>query len=386
MKEQQTFEHLVADSVGGIGPLAPSAGAIDRTISRVRGRRQRPHWLAVVKEPPMRRGSRLAVGSPTARVASIMVATMLVALALAAAAVAGSRLLADDGKATVRNGPIIVNGVSYDPYTGETGPDPCDGCTTDASWSVDGQRVAFRRSSQIWVADLAEARKWHLADCTDCEDDHISMAADGRSVAFTDEGDVWLVDVDTGVRTPVTNLGEGRHARSPSIAPGGERVAFAIDGEPGIWVTAIAGGEPWQLTSEAGDGAPFEPAWSPDGRTIAYLTDPPAAGLFSLQLWLVDVASGEPRRIWDSPVCCTSTWSGPTWSPDGQELAVVAADTSQDDTFPIRSWALWVVAADGSTARKLGNADAVRPAWQPEPLAEAATPPVEDVEDSPMPT
>ena len=155
MNEQQAFERLVADSVSGIGPLAPSAGAIERTISRAEGRRQRPRWLALIKQPPMRRASRIAVGSPTARVATVMLATILLALMLAAAAVAGSRLLADD-KDTVGNGPIIVAGTAYDPYTGEIGPDPCDECAADASWSADGQRVAFRRSSRIYVADLAE--------------------------------------------------------------------------------------------------------------------------------------------------------------------------------------------------------------------------------------
>ena len=388
MNEQQTFERIVADSVSGIGPLAPSAGAIDRTVSRASGRRQRPRWLALITQPPMRRASRLAVGSPTVRVAAIMVATILLALALVAAAVAGSRLLADDGRGTMGNGPIIVNGTAYDPYTGEIGPDPCN-CTTDASWSADGRRVAFRRSSRILVIDLADERERELTDCTGCDDDHISMAADGSSVAFTDEGDVWLVDVDTGTRTQVTDLGEGRQARSPTLAPDGDRLAFVIDGEPGIWVTDLGGGQPRTLTTDTGPidtdvrFGPFEPAWSPDGLTIAYLREP---GL-DLQLWLVDVATGKQRQVRDWPGCCMTRWGGPAWSPDGRELAVVATDESFRGGQRSSPWFLWVVAADGSTIRNVGVADPVRAAWRPVPPPEAATPPPDAVaEDSPMPT
>lgn len=387
MNEQQAFERILAESVSGLGPLAPSAGAIERTLSRASKRRQRPRWLALIKEPPMRRESRLAVGSPTVRVAGIMVATILVALVLAAAAVAGSRLLTDDDDKAVGNGPIIVAGRAYDPYTdtGETESDPCN-CTTDASWSADGQRVAFRRSSRIYVTDLADPAgesERQLADCSGCDEvhDHISMAADGSSVAFTDEGDVWLADVEAGTRTQVTDLGEGRQARSPTLDPNGDRLAFVIDDEPGIWVADLAGGEPWQLTTDAGDAAPFEPAWSPDGRTIAYVRQP---GL-DLQLWSVDVATGDQQELQDWPGCCMTRAGGPTWSPDGRELAVVATDQSFRNGQRSSPWFLWVVAADGSTVRRLGVADPVRPAWRPVPLTEAATPPVDDAEDSPMP-
>ena len=386
MNDEQTFERSVVEGVSGMGPLSPSAGAIDRTITRARSRRQRPRWLALIKEPPMRRASRLVVGSPTARVAAIIIATLLVALVLAAAAVAGSRLLTDDN-GIVGNGPIIVAGRAYDPYTytGETGPDPCN-CTTDASWSADGQRVAFRRSSRIYVTELADPAgelERQLADCSGCDEatDHISMAADGGSVAFTDAGDVWLADVETGTRTQVTDLGKGRRARAPTIAPEGDRLAFVIDDEPGIWVIDLAGGEPWQLTTDAGDAAPFEPAWSPDGRTIAYVRQP---GL-DLQLWSVDVATGEPQELQDWPGCCMTRSGGPTWSPDGRELAVVATDQSFRNGQRSSPWFLWVVAADGSTIRNVGVADPVRPAWRPVPLTEASTLPVADAEDSPMP-
>ena len=46
MNEQQAFEQIVAESVSSVGPLAPSEGAIERTIERVGRKRQRHEWLA----------------------------------------------------------------------------------------------------------------------------------------------------------------------------------------------------------------------------------------------------------------------------------------------------------------------------------------------------
>ncbi len=102
MNEHSSFERLVAESVASIGVPAASDEAIERTIVRASRKRQRPRWLALIKEPPMRISSSLAVGSPIARVAAIMVATLLLALMVAAAGAAGSRLLA-------ASGPIIVD-------------------------------------------------------------------------------------------------------------------------------------------------------------------------------------------------------------------------------------------------------------------------------------
>jgi hypothetical protein len=96
MNDLNVFERIVADSVTSIGTPAPFEGTLDRTIARASRTRQRPRWLALIKEPPMRMSSRLAVGSPTARVAAILVATFLLTALVAGVGIAGARLLAAD--------------------------------------------------------------------------------------------------------------------------------------------------------------------------------------------------------------------------------------------------------------------------------------------------
>ncbi len=101
MNDDVRFERLFAD---GLHELAPRR-APDRLRTTVKAQsgemRPRARWLALIKEPTMRTNNRLAVGSPTARVAAIMAATLLAVLMLAGAGIAGARLFAANGAIVV---------------------------------------------------------------------------------------------------------------------------------------------------------------------------------------------------------------------------------------------------------------------------------------------
>ena len=93
MSERIDFDRTVAGHVASEGVTPPSDAFFDQLLSRAGHTRQRPLWLALIKEPPMRISSSLAVGSPRARVVAIMVATLLLVLMVAGAGIAGSQLL-----------------------------------------------------------------------------------------------------------------------------------------------------------------------------------------------------------------------------------------------------------------------------------------------------
>jgi parallel beta-helix repeat protein len=97
VNEHVEFQRSVAEHIAGLDVVPPSDAFHDELISRAGRSGQRPGWLALLKEPPMRNGSTLAVGSPTARIAAILAATILLLAALAGAGFVGSRLLAADG-------------------------------------------------------------------------------------------------------------------------------------------------------------------------------------------------------------------------------------------------------------------------------------------------
>lgn len=96
------------------------------------------------------------------------------------------------------------------------------------------------------------------------------------------------------------------------LSPRGKRVLLEARGD--LWTLPEKHGSPRPLTRTSGV-AERDPAWSPDGRAIAYFTD--ATGEYELSVRSAD-GSGTPRSL-------TSFGPGfryrPTWSPDSQMIA-----------------------------------------------------------------
>ena len=116
--------------------------------------------------------------------------------------------------------------------------------------------------------------------------------------------------------------------------PNAPRTAAASDTARGdrhemrshLWLVPAAGGEPRQLTfGERGESAP---AWSPDGRTIAFLAARPTPGTTGgeeprPQVWLLRLDGGEPSPLTQARDGVSSF----AWSPDGARIAYLGADT-----------------------------------------------------------
>ncbi|HWI60625.1 MAG TPA: hypothetical protein VNT75_02170, partial [Symbiobacteriaceae bacterium] len=108
----------------------------------------------------------------------------------------------------------------------------------------------------------------------------------------------------------------------PQISPDGDVIAFVrthIDAdskEPrsSIWVVPAAGGTPVQFTR--GNKSDSQPRWSPDGRTLAFVSD--RSG--DRQIWLIERFGGEARQLTHMRHGAGS----PTWSPDGNRIAFTA--------------------------------------------------------------
>ena len=82
-----------------------------------------------------------------------------------------------------------------------------------------------------------------------------------------------------------------------------------------IWIAPATGGPPVQLTR--GPGRDSAPRWSPDGLSLAFLSD---RGGGHPQMFLLPMSGGEPRRL-----TAAGHGAGPaSWSPDGTKVVFAA--------------------------------------------------------------
>ena len=123
-----------------------------------------------------------------------------------------------------------------------------------------------------------------------------------------------------------------RFFRWPTASADGRRIAFQGVGR--IWITDRAGnGAPRRLTPASSTPLEYSPAWSPDGRWIAYTTwDDTGRG----EVWKIPADGGRAQRLSRD----AGEYINPTWSPDGRSIVVVrgAGATAQGRTVMHDSW------------------------------------------------
>jgi dipeptidyl aminopeptidase/acylaminoacyl peptidase len=204
------------------------------------------------------------------------------------------------------------------------------------------------------------------------------------------------------------------------ISPDGERVAFVVK-EPNpekdgyrnaIWLVPSDGSAPPRQIS-LGAKSDTAPRWSPDGRTLAFLSDRSAvlraggggdrpkdadaasgkAADDAVQVWLLPMDGGEARQLTRLP----QSVSDLAWSPDGTRLCVVSAATATSRPKKARQPGdppegdarlidrlqymlngagfiydkpsnLWIIDVEGGEARRItsGKAFDEDPAWSPD--------------------
>ena len=161
----------------------------------------------------------------------------------------------------------------------------------------------------------------------------------------------------------------GEHRR-PAWSPDGKKLAFVVQDsehpEGSIW-TMNADGSGAALLSGGGAECPvglFHPAWSPDGTKLAIVCYPDGDDHESVAV--LDLATGSIRRLADF-THPDAVDSAPTWSPDGRTIAFEILHYDPTTTFVVGSLVA-TVPVEGGEIHRLTSPDLfmVHPDWRPD--------------------
>ncbi len=137
-----------------------------------------------------------------------------------------------------------------------------------------------------------------------------------------------------------------RIIQDPSQSPDGKRLAFSALTK--LYMMDLLGGKPKRLTS--GDAREFQPAWSPDGQWLAYVTWSNDGG----QLWKLRADGGQPVQLTKT----AAFYADPVWSPDGSKVVLLRGSAFERIERPfdfgqVRGMDLIWVPAEGGEAHEI---------------------------------
>ena len=270
-------------------------------------------------------------------------------------------------------------------------------------WSPDGKFIAYLNSTgnepwyvqSLWIMDREGGDPRRLSAVNTPVHD-ISFSADGRSIAYVagespSARSILIVDIADGVTRKV--LGPGELGTSVAWSPDSRWIAFTSSTEdtsaPELNIIRPDGSEETRLTNDVslaptasslswspdanvvatscdfdgnndictftvdgrgfarlteGSGIDEQPAWSPNGRMIVFMSGQPQGGFLKTDVFVVDADGAGLRSLTDFPRSDGPTYflPPPVWSPDGIVIGFVSQQGKSQERQE-----LYLVSADG---------------------------------------
>lgn len=145
-------------------------------------------------------------------------------------------------------------------------------------------------------------------------------------LVFVKAGSVWMMKPDGSDATQLTVRSHDAADAEPAFSPTGDRVAYVSPkkGTHKIFAISLQDMIPKEITDGADDGD-GEPAWSPDGSKLVFMRGDPRD---RRDLMMVDANGGTPVTLLEGNDYEPRYAGSPSWSPDGR-LIVFASDRRQ---------------------------------------------------------
>lgn len=247
----------------------------------------------------------------------------------------------------------------------------------EARLSPNGTHLVFASDGHIWLQDTASGQVQALTQAAGREvhspqwwpgrPDVVLAMAQNPAVEGPNAGLLSAVTVD-GV---FTLLESNSSNALPTGSPDGQTIAYDIAGQPALhhWDTGSS-----ERLNPADFGLPANlqmgsPAWSPDGRQVAWYAAGPIGDQWQAGIAVFDLAVGNGWLLHPyAPIGRGGWFDAPVWSPDGKWLAFTAEDEDEN------AHGVWVVATNGGTVDKVAEEYFIGPGryplWHPDAIYE----------------
>ncbi len=181
---------------------------------------------------------------------------------------------------------------------------------------------------------------------------NMSLSPTGKRVLVEARGEVFTIPAEKGDVRNLTNSSSSAE-RDPAWSADGKSIAYFSDrsGEYKLYVESADGLTPPREINIQNPKHYYTVSWSPDSKKImATDTD--------LKVWIFDVTSGAAKVVGSDPTMVPTRTMNPTWSPDSKWIAYAAHLRSMYK-------AIFISNVETGESKQLtdGLADAITPVW-----------------------